>query len=490
MILKLNNEWELGATIGAGGFGRVYEARSFTNGNAAVKLVPKAKGANRESLFVSLTGIRNVIPIIDSGETTDSWALVMPRAEKSLLEFIQDAGSNLTAEKVIPILANVGTALADMDGKIVHRDLKPANILLLGGEWCLADFGIARYAEATTSADTLKHAMSAAYAAPERWRSERATIAADIYSLGVIAYQLLTGSIPFVGPDSEEYRDQHLHATPGEITAAPPLLAALITECLFKPPGSRPTPANFITRLVKIGQAKRSGGLAKLQNVNRDAVARQSREEMEKSKNRTESENAKDLAIVAATSLKAISASVKDTIVEAAPSVKVKVGRDAEWELRLKEATLRFGLAIVTPLNPWGKWQPPAFKVIASAAVGISIPRNQYGYEGRSHSLWYCDAMEAGRFSWFETAFMISPLIAKQVPVNPFALPPGENAAKCFWRGMAEYQLAWPMYPLRIDDLDEFIERWANWYADAAEGRLNYPSAMPERSPDRKWRES
>jgi hypothetical protein len=211
---------------------------------------------------------------------------------------------------------------------------------------------------------------------------------------------------------------------------------------------------------------------------------------MEKSKNRTESENTKALAIVAATSLKGISESVRATIVEAAPSVKVELGRDGEWELHLKEAKLRFGHSIVTPPNPWGEWQPPAFRVIASAEVGISIPRNRYGYEGRSHSLWFCDAIEVGRFSWFETAFMISPLIPKQVPQNPFALPPGEGAAKCFWRGIAEFQLAWPIDPLRIDDLDEFIERWASWYADAAQGRLNYPSAMPERSPDRKWRES
>jgi serine/threonine-protein kinase len=136
-------------------------------------LVPKAPGAQRELLFVDLGGARNVVPIIDSGETDDNWVLIMPRAEKSLRQLLSEAAGPLTVSDAVAILSDVATALADLDGRVVHRDLKPENVLLLDRKWCLADFGISRYADATTAPDTRKYALSPPYAAPERWRDER-----------------------------------------------------------------------------------------------------------------------------------------------------------------------------------------------------------------------------------------------------------------------------------------------------------------------------
>ena len=88
-ILKLKREWELGDQIGQGGFGKVYTAKSSAHEQAVVKLIPKSKGADRELLFVDTTPFRNVVPIIDSGETEDSWAIVMPRAEQSLRQYLE-----------------------------------------------------------------------------------------------------------------------------------------------------------------------------------------------------------------------------------------------------------------------------------------------------------------------------------------------------------------------------------------------------------------
>jgi eukaryotic-like serine/threonine-protein kinase len=158
MRLKLAREWVLGSRIDGGGFGQVYTATSPDPdiGLSVVKLVPKAPGAQREMLFVNLAGIRNVVPIIDSGETEDSWVLVMPRADKSLRQHMREGCGAFDLDSALPILMDIATALADLDGKVVHRDLKPENILLLSGTWCLADFGISRYAEATTAPDTQK----------------------------------------------------------------------------------------------------------------------------------------------------------------------------------------------------------------------------------------------------------------------------------------------------------------------------------------------
>jgi eukaryotic-like serine/threonine-protein kinase len=200
MRFKFAREWDLGERIGGGGFGQVYAVTSPDPavGPAVAKLVPKAPGAQRELLFVKLDGVRNVVPIIDSGETDDHWVLIMPRAEKSLRQHIADQGQKSDVSSTILILMDIATALADLDGKVVHRDLKPENVLFLNGKWCLADFGISRYAEATTAPDTQKYALSAPYAAPERWRAERATGAADVYALGITAVRLITEQIQLI----------------------------------------------------------------------------------------------------------------------------------------------------------------------------------------------------------------------------------------------------------------------------------------------------
>ena len=70
--------------------------------------------------------------------------------------------------------------------------------------------------------------------------------------------------------------------------------------------------------------------------------------------------------------------------------------------------------------------------------------------------------------------------------MRPFMLDPGPEASKALWVGLAEFQLAWPIEPV---DTDAFIDRWANWLADAARGRLQAPSMMPERTIPQNWRQ-
>jgi len=487
-ILKLKQEWTIGERIAGGGFGQVYAASSSGCRNAVAKLVPKARGAERELLFVDLEGIRNIVPVIDSGETDDSWVLIMPRAEKSLLDHLKTAGGPLAVTEAVAILSDVATALSDLDGRVVHRDLKPANILLLDGHWCVADFGISRYAEATTAPDTRKFAWTPAYAAPEQWRTERATSATDIYTLGVIAYELLAGERPFAGPDAPDYREQHLHAAPPALAGVPNTLAALVDECLFKGPGARPTAGNLLVRLARVSQSPPSGGLAQLQEANRAEVARLAEGAQRASASQTEAERRADLVGSAIKILTRISDALKDAILDSAPAASLKTPGAGRWELTLNRVTLRFEPAAKTHTHPWGDWQAPAFDVLAHATLSLTIPRDYRGYEGRSHSLWYCDAQEVGTYQWFETAFMVSPFLSRESAREPFARAPGVDAAKAVWSGMAEVQVAWPFTPLIVDDLGEFIDRWAGWFAAAAQGQLHYPSTMPERPTQDSWR--
>jgi hypothetical protein len=490
MRLKLVRGWDLGARIGGGGFGQVYAATSSDPavGPAVAKLVPKAPGAQRELLFVKLDGVRNVVPIIDSGETDDFWVLIMPRAEKSLRQYIADRGRTFDIPSTIPILTDITTALADLDGKVVHRDLKPENVLLLNGKWCLADFGISRYAEATTAPDTQKYVLSAPYAAPERWRAERATGATDVYALGIIGHELLSGSWPFDGPAIGDFRDQHLHTEPPALSAVPAALASVIAECLYKSAGARPGPENLLARLQSAERTAASAGRQRLQQANMQEVARRGENARRDSTNRSEAEKRVDLFRDAQASFRQIGDQLKTAVAEDAPAANIQTERTGGWGVRMSQARLALTGAAASPANPWGGWEPPKFDVIAYASISLRVPTNRMGYEGRAHSLWFCDALEAGRYAWFETAFMFMPLMNRSSSLAPFSMDLGEGAAKALWNGMAEYQLAWPFTPLSLGDLSEFIDRWIGWLADAAQGRLQHPSTMPERQAEGSWR--
>lgn len=484
-IVKLNQQWTMGASIGAGGFGRVFEAKNAAGLEAVVKLVPKAPGAEREMLFVELGGVRRIVPIIDSGEYEDFWALVMPRAKESLREHLDRSGGALSPTDATAILSEIAIALSDLDGRVVHRDLKPENVLFLDGQWCLADFGISRYAEATTAPDTQKYAMTAPYAAPERWRAERATSATDVYALGVMAFEMLTGARPFLGPNFEDYREQHLHSDAPAPKNGTSALRALIGEMLFKAAGARPSPANMLARLERSQQLQKSGGLAKLGEVHLQEVARRSEDERLASEMRSMAEVRKDLFRAGSAMLKGVQEELIQAILEAAPSAtQGESGKRNGATISLGAAQSELVPVFETPVSPW-EWEAPKFDVIAHSGIIIRIPRDRYEFEGRSHSLWYCDAFEAGRFEWVETAFMMSPFSSKGTTMRPFMADPGMVSAKALWNGMSEYQLAWPMERL---DSEGFIDRWANWLGDAAQGRLQSPSTMPERPTPRSWR--
>jgi serine/threonine-protein kinase len=480
--------WTLGTRIGdPSGFGQVFLATADDGTDGVVKLVPKDPGADRELLFVNLAGTPNVVPIIDSGDTRAHWALAMPRAERSLRAELESAGGPLPVADAIPILTDVATALAALSGEVVHRDLKPENVLLLDGSWSLADFGIARYAEATTASNTWKDAWSAPYAAPERWQHRRAVSATDVYSLGVMAYEMLAGAWPFPGPARADFRDQHLRDDPTALTGVPMSLAGIVTECLFKDPGARPTAANVLARLARVS-APPSGGAAALQAANAAAQSVRARELAEGSAAADAEDRRAALLPAARSSFSTIASALRDAVIENAPAAVMDPGtRPDDWSFRLGRATLGIDPPSQTSTAPWGHWAP-SFEVISHAAIAVTFPQDEWGYGGRSHSLWYCDAQRAGVFRWYETAFMVMALIAKRFVVDPKHFDPGEEAGKALRSGMNEWQVAWPFTPIDQGDGDEFVERWIEWFGLAATSALRHPSNMPERDPNGSWR--
>jgi serine/threonine protein kinase len=479
--IQLQYTWTLGDRLDGGGFGEVWTASSPDVEVLAVsKLVPKAPGAQRELLFVDLGAARNVVPVLDSGETSDEFVLVMERAETSLRRHLQER-DKLSEAEVVAVLRDIARALEDLDGRVgrvVHRDIKPENVLLLNGEWCLADFGISRYAEATTALDTHKYAMTPPYAAPEQWRLEQATNATDIYAFGVMAYEMLAGQRPFLGPD---YREQHLHEAPPKLDGVSGPLASIVYECLQKSAGARPSASDVAGRLLNVGGPALSPGLASLQQAHERTVVTRVEEQARASQAESDAERRTRLFEDAQRSLDSIADELQNALRAVAPTIIVD-GRGDIRELKLDQATLRFSPARAQETNPQGI----PFEVIGFSAVGLEGP-GSHGYRGRSHSLWYCDAEEEGRFSWHELAFMHMALLGAQSNVVPFALSPDEGAP-AIGPGVASVQLAWSLRRLVPGQLDEFIERWGGWMGAAAQGRLAHPSSLPEEQILMNWR--
>jgi serine/threonine-protein kinase len=480
------SDWELGNLIHEGGFGKVYEASSDDGRECVAKLVPKEPGSEREMLFgEDISDARNVVPTIDQGETVDAYVLIMPRAERSLADEIASRGA-MDAAAGLPILTDIATALADLDGRVVHRDLKPQNVLLLDGHWCLADFGISRYAEASTAPDTRKLARSSPYAAPEQWREERATSAVDVYALGIVAYELLTGSWPFPGPD---FREQHLHGSPPALPDVGPRLAALIAQCIDKAPGGRPTPGGVLARLQRVTEDRHSAAAAALADVNRAEIDRLAEDSRAASVAQTEEDRRQELSHTALRTFTAISDPLFDMVQSAASAAEVQ-RKGTSWSATLRHARLDVWEVVPVRSSPWGGSLRPAFDVISSSAISLSFRPDRTGYEGRSHSLWYCDAQQADVYAWFETAFMTTGLVSSSRSQAPFGLGPGAEAGRALAPIMDVTQCAWPFTKLEDDGIDEFIDRWIAWFAIAAQGQLQHPTHMPERDPRGSYRQS
>lgn len=383
MVRQLKQRWVLGDPLKKGGFGQVYAATGDGGRAVAVKLVPKEPGADRELLFANPEGVRNVVPVLDCGETADAYVMVMPRADATLRERLVEAGGALPSEEALAVLTDVVTALADLDGRVVHRDIKPENVMRLNDTWCLADFGISRYTEMSTAPDTRKFSCTYEYAAPEQWRMERATPTTDVYAAGVMAFELLAGQRPFLGPDFHDFREQHLHETPPRLEGVSDQLGAVVQDCLAKPPQARPTPSSLLDRLQRAAVRRVAPGVAALADAYRQQSEQRAAAEAAESRAVTEQERRRDLADAASRILEGVSTTLLSTVLDGAPGIPVKRRDDGGWHVEMGGA--RFGLSSSQAVHDSHPRWP--FDVIAHATVSVVVPANRAGWEGHSHSL-------------------------------------------------------------------------------------------------------
>lgn len=275
----LNERYRLDELIATGGMGQVWRATDELLGRlVAVKVVQGGSdtGTAGESDFrarfrdearnSAALSHPNIATVYDFGDDAEHPYLVMELVEgQSLAQVIAERGA-LPPEEVSSIIAQAALALqvAHTAG-VVHRDVKPANIMLTpAGLVKLTDFGIARVAAGSGLTRTGEVLGTPHYLSPEQAQGEPATAASDVYALGVVGHELLTGQRPFQGESLVATALAHVNQPPPELPeSVPQPLRGAIMAALAKDPAARPATAGELATLVgmPVGPLTPSRGL-------------------------------------------------------------------------------------------------------------------------------------------------------------------------------------------------------------------------------------
>jgi len=251
--------------VGQGGMALVYGAQDVRHGRrVAVKVIrPDASSALAAEQFLAEIRLTarlthpNILPLLDSGAVEGALYYVMPFVEGESLRARMRREGPLPIQDTVRIVRAVAEALAYAhDHGTVHRDIKPDNVLLAGRQAWVADFGIAKaIASSATTRQTATNAGvavgSPGYMAPEQIEgADRVDARADLYSLGVMAWEMLAGTPLFTGTSLQQMFLQHLTVEPPRIetvrTDVPAGLAHAVMGCLAKDPDRRTASASAL----------------------------------------------------------------------------------------------------------------------------------------------------------------------------------------------------------------------------------------------------
>jgi serine/threonine-protein kinase len=250
-----SNRYQVTHLIARGGMAIVYRAQdTLLNRAVALKILyPElsedplfVERFRREAQAAANLSHPNIVPVFDWGEDGGTYFIVMELVDGTSLAEMLRGGATLTPARSAQIVAQVAAALgyAHRSG-VVHRDVKPGNILITrDGQVKVTDFGIA---QAVSSEDHLAEEGSvmgtATYFSPEQAEGAAVDGRSDVYSLGIVLYEMLVGRPPFIGDTPVEVSSQHVRSTVPPLSqfssSVPPELEAIVMEALSKSPSNR-----------------------------------------------------------------------------------------------------------------------------------------------------------------------------------------------------------------------------------------------------------
>ena len=212
---KINDRYEIVRVIGEGGMANVYLAiDTILNRKVAVKVLRGdlsndekfVRRFQREALSASSLNHPNIVEMYDVGEDDGNFYIVMEYVEGKNLKQLIKRRTKLSLPEVIDIMKQLTDGIAHAhDSFIIHRDIKPQNMLILdSGLVKITDFGIAVALNSTQLTQTNSVMGSVHYLPPEQAAGKGATFKSDIYSLGILMYELVTGKLPFKGENAVE----------------------------------------------------------------------------------------------------------------------------------------------------------------------------------------------------------------------------------------------------------------------------------------------
>ena len=217
----INERYEIIKSIGEGGMANVYLANdTFLDRKVAVKVLRGDLSTDekfirrfqREAYAASALSHPNIVEMYDVGEDNGTYFIVMEYIEGRTLKQLLKKRGSLTSPEVVDIMLQLTDGIAHAhDMYIIHRDLKPQNIMISDdGKIKITDFGIAMAMNSTQVTQTNSVMGSVHYLPPEQASGKGSTIKSDIYSMGIMLFELLTGKLPFKGENAVEIALKHM----------------------------------------------------------------------------------------------------------------------------------------------------------------------------------------------------------------------------------------------------------------------------------------